>query len=781
MKRIAVRLLSVLASAALFATAVLPVGAAAEDGHSHHAKDTEISQPDDNYFTITLTHPDGITVFNGNNYGAYQIFSGSVPEEDDTNAPKAEDLTNPGTEGKALPITNIKWGNAFGITEAMDSDNKLTTTHVEDKVRNTNIISFVYALSQASDGTYKYAFSNLDGFKNLFDENKTLKSDYVTDASEVKVTLDDTTKEIKDISNLDKVNYNKLAIDIADKVSENSDHEWLQAFADILGGYASPATGTSTDSGYANDSYVNYCYKGEYKTDHFEIKVPAGYYMIIDRSEVKAENDAFSARMLFVANNVTQQVKASVPTIDKSIVRDDNKLAKTEAAGVGDTVKFQLKGTLPSNYDLYLGGYQYTFVDTLSKGLTLNKKADGNYDVTVTVEGLFKYDSSDWTWTPDATATISAEFDNSITTDLDPNHHHLGNKTDEGQKNYNYKVSVDSTTDDEEKLTVEFPCLREIRLHADTDASGVYRLGYNEKNQCSVIKVDYSATVNEKAVINTGNINNAYIQYSDNPQSYADTDKTAKKTSTVYTFGLEIDKYDYSNYFDKDKVKLAGAGFVVLRENKDTTTSATAKYQIAKITSATGDLVNAYSILSWTNLPDVTDKDIIGTVKAYSDFTTNRNNYEFKTYDDPSEPPTNEGIVNITGLDAGVEYTFVETTLPETVEDKSPYAQIAPFTITLNAATTETDPVEYTGKLESVTTDENHTIEGGNATIDNYILSTETTDENGVAPIDVINFKYEDLPSTGGMGVYIYYIIGGALIAGAIVLFAVNRKKARKN
>lgn len=161
MKNLFKRVLSIAAATALLMTSV--ISAAAADGHSHGGGTKIDSIPKDTpTYTITLSHPDGKTSFDTtSHYGAYQIFSGTVKGEDYTEAKGTE---NPGTNDIAIPITDIKWGSAFGTS---------------DDEREKNILGFVYALSQAKSGSYSYAFSEFDGFEDFFTKDGALNEAYL--------------------------------------------------------------------------------------------------------------------------------------------------------------------------------------------------------------------------------------------------------------------------------------------------------------------------------------------------------------------------------------------------------------------------------------------------------------------------------------------------------------------------------------------------------------------------------------------------------------------------
>ena len=49
-------------------------------------------------------------------------------------------------------------------------------------------------------------------------------------------------------------------------------------------------------------------------------------------------------------------------------------------------------------------------------------------------------------------------------------------------------------------------------------------------------------------------------------------------------------------------------------------------------------------------------------------------------------------------------------------------------------------------------------------------------DNLAVTPVVVINHKGTELPSTGGIGTTIFYILGGLLVIGAAVILVARRK-----
>ncbi len=712
MKNLFKRVLSVAAATALLMTSVISASA-----HQHRNSDTEITGEAEKY-TITLTKPADVTVDTGAEYGAYQIFTGTVPEEDEDGYPDEDDpFTDPGSKGTKLPISDIKWGNAFG---------KVNSAPWQD-----NIVAFVKALAapyKGLDNEYASAFANFKGFEDFVSGTRLADRFYLS-------TSDYTNSN---------VNFDRLATEVAEVIAGHTDHEWLQAFADILGGYGENYSGSGVETN--NKGFVKQYYKSaKNAAGNYEIKVPeSGYYMILDRTDIEAEGEAYSARMLFVVNDITQVLKEDVPTLEKKIVRDDTTKTEkdTTVAGVGDEVTFKLTGTLPSNYDAYTLGYQYTFTDTLSKGLTLNATGVDTY-VKVEVKGVWNGD----VWDESTTYTISKESINS-----DGTHTH-------GTVSTAYTETYD---EDSNTLTVSFPCLKEILINS------TYTLGYNAKdNKSSEIYITYTAEVNEHAVVDPagetegakdikGNKNTAQLKYSNNPQAYNDFDSTTKQIATVYTFGLDITKIDAADFIKTEtETKLEGAQFAILRKVEDPENT----YEYAKVTTVDGH----YAIDTWSGAEKIT---ITGT-----DGKTLRDALE-KASATGIEMETDEyGKLNITGLDADVEYTLVEIKTPG---DDGDYAFIEPITFTINA---EIVSDEYTGKIGSVTETAGFSADETVSVSQSVVKNSVNTENAGIENFTVVNFKYTDLPSTGGIGVYIYYIAGGCIVALAVVLFALSKKK----
>ena len=89
----------------------------------------------------------------------------------------------------------------------------------------------------------------------------------------------------------------------------------------------------------------------------------------------------------------------------------------------------------------------------------------------------------------------------------------------------------------------------------------------------SIITVEYTATLNEKAVIGSaGNPNTAYLEYSNNPNVSGGGDKhptgnTPEDKVIVFTYKVVVDKYTKDK--DGKEISLKGAGFTLSKKNSE--------------------------------------------------------------------------------------------------------------------------------------------------------------------------------------------------------------------
>jgi LPXTG-motif cell wall-anchored protein len=245
------------------------------------------------------------------------------------------------------------------------------------------------------------------------------------------------------------------------------------------------------------------------------------------------------------------------------------------------------------------------------------------------------------------------------------------------------------------------------------------------------ILVDYYMILDDTAVID-GDGNKNYAQYGVNyveptDKNYEPVDPTEpddnrkpteikdKDDATVYTYALALHKVD------PDKKDLAGAKFHIM--GLTTTKQADGYYKVA-----------AYD-------PEAT------------------------TYGTEMETDS-KGLLVIEGLSTSAELTIEETAAPDGYNKLD-----------------HTVPGSAQKLSETVTTTftETYYDEDGKVVDKKEDATTTTTVVNTIAnlkkiAIEVVNNKGTELPSTGGMGTTIFYIIGAVLVLGAGILLVTRRR-----
>lgn len=284
--------------------------------------------------------------------------------------------------------------------------------------------------------------------------------------------------------------------------STDSNNDAAKELAKVLAEYLSgTVAGTST---YANGKYtIN--------------NLPAGYYLVkdADGTVLNKENDAATEFIIRIADNISIEPKFAIPTAEKKIIEDNSKLNAYSYA-VKDIVNYELKGTLPSNYDYYKK-YKYVFHDTLSNGLTLKQDSIHVYVKNGTTE-------------------------TEITTGFNINKSNHSFDIEFTNLKEQLKGSGDSTLV-EENVTKD----AEGNIVTITSSSEIY--------------VRYDAEVNEDAVKGIpGNDNTLIIEFSNNPGTN-ETGKTTPEIVKVYVFDLKFNKIGSDT-----QSSLAGATFELYRE-----------------------------------------------------------------------------------------------------------------------------------------------------------------------------------------------------------------------
>lgn len=432
----------------------------------------------------------------------------------------------------------------------------------------------------------------------------------------------------------------------------------------------------------------------------------AGYYLVKDKDGSQdGANEAYTLYVTQVVDDTLTIVpKADVPTTDKKIVEDGNKV-NTNEASIGDEVNYEITGTMPSNIADYKT-YYYMFTDTLSKGLTYKENS-----INVTVNGV----------------DVTKYF-------------------------YKGVGTYDATTG----TTIEVGIIDLKALSLLTD------LGVGDITKDTKVVLTYTAILNENAVIaGDGNPNDVKLSYSNDPNNSGDgsttppenpdkptpehpTGETPKIEVVTYTTELTILKTDEDGKFLPGvEFTLTGNGVNIVLVTEETFTEA-ADGEYWKLKDGT------YTTTAPTVADDETDNsaDYDDVNKKYKKTTT------VVTKGNVGETATDvvgvvgaDGTVTFKGLGVG-EYTITETkTLPG-------YNTIEPirFTLTFDAVSkkfTSNNPVVTVG-------------------------------EDNMLDTSIVNQKGSLLPSTGGIGTTIFYVVGGILVIGAGILLVAKKRMSNR-
>ena len=233
-----------------------------------------------------------------------------------------------------------------------------------------------------------------------------------------------------------------------------------------------------------------------------------------------------------------------------------------------------------------------------------------------------------------------------------------------------------------------------------------------KENAGNPIVISYAAVLNENALTTNKETNTVNLEYSNDPNTTG-TGKTTDKKTYVYNFDIDIVKVD-----QKDEAKLLdGAEFVLYHED------AQGKKEYYHYT--------ADKETKWVTLANDELETITKAVKA-GNITSKK---------------TIAGKTSFTGLKAGTYYLL---------EIKAPDGYSLP-----------TAPVKV---VITAAYDANGAIDKDNSNVQvktNGHLYIEEKITNKPGPV---------LPSTGGIGTTIFYVLGGILTVAAIVLLIVKKR-----
>lgn len=479
----------------------------------------------------------------------------------------------------------------------------------------------------------------------------------------------------------------------------------------------------------------------------------SGYYLVKDKDgSVNTANGAYSRFMLEVVGDATATVKSEVPSGDKKVYVNGTELGDANNASIGSHVSYQITSKVPN----YVGYNYYYFImnDTLSEGLTF-----------------------------DGASSVAVKIGNTVLV--------------QGTDYYVYTENVAPKT-----FRLAFADIMKYEVGAD-------------------IVVTYSATVNDKAVVGTtGNPNTWNLQYSNNPDDTFDGERPDGENTPglpadeenealgqtpdekTLTYVTELDITKYANSVAEGHL-LAGAEFTLTGTSKQVVLNTVEYYEasdkgtyyllldgtyietapqgteyveigVGTAETTTGYIKNAdgeYVVPE--NREDYVGQTLYKLVKGTADKYADVNTKYVKkiatetTYVDADvsiEMTTGEdGKISFKDLGAG-KYTLTETVTPEGFNTIEPIEFEIVFTAPDRGVVTGDETCMW-----DLVSEDFEVTEGGN---DNSL--------GGIFSANIINQSGSLLPSTGGIGTTIFYVVGGILVIGAGILLVAKKRMSNR-
>ena len=272
------------------------------------------------------------------------------------------------------------------------------------------------------------------------------------------------------------------------------------------------------------------------------------------------------------------------------------------------------------------------------------------------------------------------------------------------------------------------------------------------------ITVTYSATLNEKAELGTaGNINDVKLTYSNDPNfDYQGTDEpgenepkgeTPKVEVKTFTTGIKLTKVDNST----PPQTLTGAKFSIAGDAVKVTLINREVYK-----TISGEPVDDNV---WYMLKDGTYTKTAPTDATLKNYDSEQKYAKITEVVETTETEpvsatgyvNSSGVLTFEGLAAGT-YTITELVAPEG------YNKLSPDTI----------QVVITGNLNQ-----------DQKTCTWKLNSNDVTLDGNLIPLTVTNSSGNELPSTGGIGTTLFYVLGGLMVVGAGAVLIARRRAGR--
>ena len=463
----------------------------------------------------------------------------------------------------------------------------------------------------------------------------------------------------------------------------------------------------------------------------------SGYYLVNDSytagdGETLGKDYSIARIAVQVVGNTTINNKADKPTLDKNIIEDSTKV-KQNTKNIGDVINYQLDSKVPEmvGYEKYF----YVVTDTMSKGLTFNDDVTIKIGNTTLTNALAGVDMTD----ADAVAVAKASTG----------------------KTFYVESSTDATT---KATTIKIVFNNFIQ--------------YQTADVGQPIEIKYSATLNQDAeVTEIPNTNTAKLNYSNNPltddegkpgtpnEPNEPTGVTPDVVTKTYSTELKLIKVDESgNTLTGAKFQVTGTKRGITFVNGTMFIDST-KYDSTKHTLADA---NTYYMLkdgtysttapsgdNWADTYD-TEDGVLANVKTYKklaivDKQTTTETVNAVGYVNAS------GELIVKGLGEG-EYTITELVAP------------VGYNILTTTITADIDASFNANGDVTWTVGDNTTKDDNDAAIVSYNSTSKQYE------VRIENNKGTELPSTGGIGTTLFYVIGAILVLGAGILLVTRRR-----
>ena len=629
---------------------------------------------------------------------------GSAVRAGDTD--NSSDLGNGDTSyGYAIRGVEFTYLRVAGICQFTESAaDGSTSNHVEvlygiDKTAGTGLLAAI----GLADGAGRY--ENADNSDKLDHNNYYYQSDVLIDA--LRTSLEANATTVKNA---------------------------LENYVKANGGTALPLTdayGHTAAGGLPLGLYLVV----ETRVPEMVIDTTAPFFVSLPMTSVDGNNATDGgARWMY---NVTLYPKnlTGIPTLEKTLRENQNDTGKnngsnditdgyahTGTASDGDVIDYQLISTLPSitSESTYLTCY--TFVDTLSKGLTYNKN-----DVVLEF------------FTDKACTQSVARW-----TEADGK----------------FSVSYTTTADSESVMTVEMTAagLAEINTSkAVYTEAGMVNSGYSD---CT-LRITYAAIVNSDASVvygDAGNPNEVVLTWKRTSSDFYDT---LVDDAHVYTYGLELTKLFSDGKGDFSKVE-----FILHNDTDDYFVKAELNeaegiYYVVDHVEAEADATHFIPMSADPNKGKIVVKGLeddtytITEVRTDNGYTLLKDDIEVVISQTETTKICDIYASDVLGL----------------IQNDPRYA-----TIIHDTGDLKNMPQKH---LE-------HRLLTASATVDGNAVTmlTDNGSANAEAPLRVVNTRGFDLPRTGDNGTKMLTIAGTLLILCAggcvVILIASKRKKNAK-